>query len=540
MSLRNYIVPGGLILLIMLSLLHITECHAQRSVIDLFKSDRTLADQAFARGEITEAIKLYERTNKWESRLMLGRAYYLVKEYRKSIDAYDAYVKSGKKLDMADYHTYAEASLTLKNYLQARENFQKVLNLDPANQSVIKKMWRISNMHYLYEDSIHFATRLLTINTPHAEWGGVAFTNEFLFLSNRPSGNPVLQLDAATHQSFYSMYSAKEKPDTLLDGWSKLHAKPGLYAKAPSVTANAAGFSIYDRGTKMIFTASSSEKNAKGQRTLGLYFGELKGGEWTVVRAFDHNSTTWSSTDPTIDTVNHVLYFASDKAEGYGRMDIYQSQWINDRWTDPVNLGEAVNTAGDEVFPYFHQGMLYFSSNGQPGMGGLDIFKICAANQSDEPVNLGYPMNSSYDDFAITFTNNKGNHGFFSSNRKRGGLDDDIYEFDMDMQTYPFEITGIIKQMDHSWNKDSGQVHILKKAKILLVDNIRNVTVQETKSDETGAFQLWIPYFSKYAIHVVDSEGVVNTAVFDVPRQRKESTVHEIVVVKDIFQGITK
>jgi hypothetical protein len=289
----------------------------------------------------------------------------------------------------------------------------------------------------------------------------------------------------------------------------------------------------------MVFTASSGEKNAKGQRTLGLYFAELKGGKWTVVRAFDHNSTAWSSTDPAIDTVNNVLYFASDKAEGYGRMDIYQSRWVNDRWTDPVNMGETVNTAGDEVFPYFHQGILYFSSNGQPGIGGLDIFKIYA-NQSDEPVNLGYPMNSSYDDFSVSFTDAKGNHGFFSSNRKRGGLDDDIYEFDMDMQTYPFEITGIIKQMDHAWNKDSSQVRILKNAKILLVDNMRNVTVLETNSDEAGAFSLRIPYFSKYAIHVVDSDGVENIAVFEIPRQRKESTVHEIVVVKDIFQHVTK
>lgn len=535
MTKRNHIAWGVFVIC-----LTVVNSYAQQSVFELFKSDTKLASQYFEQGDLKEAVRMYQHSKAPDAKLMLARSYYLLKESAKTIEAFDAYTQTGKALTAADVYTYAEASLTLKKYDLALNSFQKVLKLDPANEEVVKKIWRVSNIHYLFEDSVHFATRLLTINTSHGEWGGVAFRNGLLFLSNRPSSNPVKQVDAATHQSFYRMYTAKEKPDTLLDGWSKLYGKPGLYDKAPAVAGNAAGFFVYDKGSKMIVTASANEKNSKGERTLGLYFAELKNGKWKVVRSFEHNSTEWSVTDPALDTVANVLYFASDKPGGYGRMDLYQSQLINDRWADPVNLGDVINTSRDEVFPYFHQGMLYFSSNGQPGMGGLDIFKIYTTRTSDEPVNLGYPMNSSYDDFSITFTDNKGNHGFLSSNRKQGGLDDDIYEFDMDMQTYPFEITGIIKQMDHTWNNDSSQLKLLKKAKILLIDNIRNITVQETSSDEAAAFSLRIPYFSKYAVRVVDSEGVENIVVFDIPRQRKASTVHEIVVVKDIFQTITK
>jgi tetratricopeptide (TPR) repeat protein len=540
MRLVVFIKRVGVVAIFYLAVMHNT--FAQRSVIEVFKSDRALADQYFARGEIKEAIELYERSSKkGESNLVLGRAYYLLKEYGKSIHAYEFHIKAGKKLETSDYLNYAEANLVLKKYDRAREAYQKILNLEPDNQWIVKKMWRISNIHYLYEDSIHFATRLLSINTSSAEWGSVPIKDKLLFLSNRTTGNPVKQVDATTHQSFYRMFGAKEKPDTLQDGWSKLYASPRSYDKAPAVKGNAAGFYIYDRDKKMVLSASSEQKGQFDKRTLGLYFAELKDGKWKIINAFDHNSTAWSVTNPSIDTVKNVLYFASDKPGGFGGMDLYQSHWINNRWTDPINLGDVINTPGDEIFPYAHQGMLYFSSNGQPGLGGLDIFKIDLLQiLSDEPVNLGYPMNSSFDDFSITLTDTKGSHGFLSSNRKAGGLDDDIYEFDMDMQTYPFEITGIIKQMDHGWNKDSTQVLVLSNARILLMDNQRNVIVHETTSDSTGAFTLPIPYFSKYAIRVVDSDGAENTAVLEIPRQRKKSYVHEIMVVKDIFQSITK
>jgi Tol biopolymer transport system component len=273
---------------------------------------------------------------------------------------------------------------------------------------------------------------------------------------------------------------------------------------------------------------------------MGLYFADLKDGKWVVTGTFVHNRPEYSVTDPSIDEKGTVMYFSSDKSGGFGGRDIYRSERINDAWTKPEKLGEAVNTNMDEVSPYVNDGMLYFSSNGHPGMGGLDIYKIEVAGiLTDEPSNLGYPINSSYDDFAITFTDQSDTHGLLSSNRKRGALDDDLYEFDIDMQTYPFVISGIIKQMDHAWS-DSSTVKALRNARILLVDNIRNVTVLETKSDDEGRLSLAIPYFSKYSIHVFDDDGVENMAVFDLPRQRKASTIHEIVVIKDIFQTVNK
>jgi tetratricopeptide (TPR) repeat protein len=209
------------------------ECLAQKSVVDLFRSDRELADRYYANGEIQDAIRLYERSDKpGTATARLARGYFQVKEYRKCVDAYNNFRNDGKKMEFTDYVNYAEAQLALKNYSEAQAYYQKALELQPSHDWIVKKMWRISNMHYLYEDSIHFSVRSLSINTPDAEWGGIPFESGILFVSNRPSGSPIMQVDAATDQSFYKVYFAQQQRDTLLKGWSR-YAEPALYTKIP-------------------------------------------------------------------------------------------------------------------------------------------------------------------------------------------------------------------------------------------------------------------------------------------------------------------
>ncbi|MBX2962234.1 MAG: tetratricopeptide repeat protein [Cyclobacteriaceae bacterium] len=511
--------------------------HAQKSVAQIFKSDRTLADECFAKGDILPALELYERLKKsGEDYLKLGRGYFIVKAYDRCLDAYSRAYSRSVTFSREDYSNAAEANLTLKNYQQAEYYFLKILETEPDNEWIQKKLWRISNMHYLYEDSIHFATRLLSINTTAAEWGGVTVDGGLLFLSNRDTGNPVKQIDATTGQAFFKLFEANEKPDTLLEGWSRLFGSPTLYKKAVNVQGNTGTFSLYANNRKMVYAATAATKNKYGIRPLGLYFAEWKEEKWQVSGGFPYNEKDFSIDDPHINEQGTVLYFSSDKHGGYGGKDIYRSEWVDNKWTQPVNLGPEINTPYDEAYPYLFNNELYFSSNGHAGMGGLDIFKI-ELRENAEPVNLGHPLNSPYDDFAISFAGERGTHGFISSNRKRGGLDDDVYEFDMDMQTYPFSISGIIKQMDHDWS-DSSEVRVLRNARIRLVDTVRKAIVYETNSDQEGSFSLIIPYFSKYGIYVIDEDGVENMAVFEIPRQRKESTVHEIVVIKDIFQSL--
>jgi peptidoglycan-associated lipoprotein len=119
---------------------------------------------------------------------------------------------------------------------------------------------------------------------------------------------------------------------------------------------------------------------------------------------------------------------------GYGGLDIWKVQRISESapWSKPINLGALINTNGNEVFPYIRQdGNLYFSSDGHPGMGGLDIFRATKDDKGQWNIlNMQHPINSSQDDFGIVFQGNK-EIGLFTSNRRGGRGEDDIYSFEL-------------------------------------------------------------------------------------------------------------
>jgi outer membrane protein OmpA-like peptidoglycan-associated protein len=139
---------------------------------------------------------------------------------------------------------------------------------------------------------------------------------------------------------------------------------------------------------------------------------------------FPYNNDEYSIGHPTYEFTTRRLYFASDMPGGFGGTDIYYSELKNGKWATPTNLGSTINTPGNEMFPFSDQnGNLFFASNGHGGLGGLDIYK---SSGNKEPVNLGFPVNSRKDDFGY-IENHDGSVGYFSSNRKLGGYDDDLY-----------------------------------------------------------------------------------------------------------------
>ena len=161
---------------------------------------------------------------------------------------------------------------------------------------------------------------------------------------------------------------------------------------------------------------------------------------------YDNNTNTWSESEkfqfstedyvighPNLSNDANTLFFASNKPGGYGGADLYMTQKdTSGEWSEPVNLGPKINTRFDETFPFLKgDSVLYFSSSGHIGMGGDDIFysKVDENWNFSKPVNMGYPINSTADDFAVIFTNPT--DGFFCSNReiKEAVGSDDIYSF---------------------------------------------------------------------------------------------------------------
>jgi peptidoglycan-associated lipoprotein len=185
--------------------------------------------------------------------------------------------------------------------------------------------------------------------------------------------------------------------------------------------------------SEIYFTRSIIEKDKK--QISHIYVAKLKSGsttDWDTPTLINIAGDTINCCNPCISTDGLTLYFSSDMPGGQGGMDIWMVKCSdkNAAWGEPVNLGKTINTAGDEVYPYATAGndTLYFSSNGLPGMGGLDIFMSVKKGGSwSTPVNLQSPINSSSDDFGIIFQNSK--KGYFCSSRPGGKGNVDIYMF---------------------------------------------------------------------------------------------------------------
>ena len=194
-------------------------------------------------------------------------------------------------------------------------------------------------------------------------------------------------------------------------------------------------------GSRIIFTRNNynegkTGKSAEGVNKLKLYTALLQNGGWTNVEELPFNSDEYSVGHPTLSRDGQLLYFASDMPGGFGGTDIYVSRYQNGQWGKPTNLGQTLNTKGNELFPFVDDaGNVYFSSDGRRGLGALDIFFAVMSGPSTVQAveHLGAPINSPQDDFGfITDANRLG--GYFSSNRLDGN--DNIYRFVRESSLY--------------------------------------------------------------------------------------------------------
>jgi outer membrane protein OmpA-like peptidoglycan-associated protein len=188
--------------------------------------------------------------------------------------------------------------------------------------------------------------------------------------------------------------------------------------------------------TFIVFTRNNGSKGKSGKSTDGvrklkLYSAVFRGSKWHDVTELPFNNPEYSVGHPAFAPDDQKLYFVSDMPGGYGGTDLYVVEFNNGQWGTPVNMGKEINTEGNEMFPYADAGgNLYFASDGHQGLGGLDVFY--AELRDGIPYrgiqNVGYPINSEKDDFGL-ITDRARTTGYFSSNRRKGTSDDDIYSF---------------------------------------------------------------------------------------------------------------
>ena len=199
-------------------------------------------------------------------------------------------------------------------------------------------------------------------------------------------------------------------------------------------------------GNTMYYTYCSEDET--GDRTAEIYTSTRSSAKWGKgTRVSIVNDSITALGHPAISPDGKYIYFVSDVVGGFGGKDIYRARVEGGSFGPMENLGPEINTTGDEMFPYVRDSVtLYFSSSGHPGMGGLDLFRAVQDSTGHWRVeNMQYPINSSSDDFGITFAGNR-EKGFFSSNRNDARGFDHLYEFEKPVITVHIE--GYVNDVD--------------------------------------------------------------------------------------------
>ncbi|MDP2890434.1 MAG: OmpA family protein [Bacteroidota bacterium] len=389
-----------------------------------------------------------------------------------------------------DIFNYSQSLKSNGKYLLAEQWLKEYSELRPEDGRVNIQVSLLEYIQFLMRDSTNFEMRNVSLNTQGSDMGP-AFYKDMLVFSSTSIGTKSTVSYKWNELPYLNMYSASINPVNG-DLSSPVPFAPKLktsYHDGP-VSFDQKKDIIYF--TRNSFVRGKTSKSNEGVVNLKIFQGKLEDGDWKMTGSFRYNSDEYSVGHPSVSKDGSILYFASDMPGGYGKSDIYFSVFSNGQWSKPFNVGPKINTEGNEFFPFISgDGVLYFSSNGHGGLGSLDIyFSVPERGVFNSIENMGYPVNSSKDDFGFAL-DSTGMKGYVSSNRLGGKGNDDLYF--LKILRVPVIIRGVIRDRD---TKD-----ILPDAIVNVIDENGN-TVQTTITRTDGQFEFEVNKGQQYILNV--------------------------------------
>jgi hypothetical protein len=306
---------------------------------------------------------------------------------------------------LASNGKYAESTRWYKKYVEAVPDVHASHTIE-----------QYQHMGSFFADSSFYRIERLALNTDQSDFSPAFYDSGLVFCSGDRGKNKARH--AWNNAPFIDLY------------WvSNIGSSPVPLGK-PVNSALHEGPSTLTPASDTLYFTRNSAANRDGILRLKIFYSIRQNGVWQKERSLPLNNDSYSIGHPAL-SADRRLYFVSDMPGGFGGTDVYYSELVGGQWSTPFNVGPAINTPGNEMFPFVDQeGNLYFASNTHPGLGGLDIFfSKKETRRFASPRNLGYPVNSSSDDFGLIIRNNE---GFFSSNRGMDSKDDNIYSLSVD------------------------------------------------------------------------------------------------------------
>ena len=450
-----------------------------------------LANKFFKNYNYDKAIELYEKeyndgNDSMEVLTKLGDAYYNNSKTEESAKWYAlALEKYERKIEAQYIFKYVQSLVSIKNYNEAEKwatKFKEIQNEDLEAQRYIVDNFDIYKISEDVDERRIVKLNNVDFNTEFSDFGAFVKDDVFYFASSRDKSAKTYDWNNEPFLDIYKIDINRTGEILNFTGTKKVAGERinSLYHES--------SVAITNDGKTMYFTRDNLTKrdrldyDNKGTTHLELFRATWNEEDTSCddLELLPFNLELYSTAHPTLSPDNKKLYFASDRPGGFGESDLYVVDVNEDgTFSSPQNLGDKINTAGRDTFPFVAKdNTLYYSSDGFVNYGLLDIFKTNYLNDPEaKSENIGEPFNSSYDDFAYHF-DTETEEGYLSSNREGGKGSDDIYTFN----TYVCEqsISGIVTD-----KLTSGPI---ANATVKLIDDTGKI-LKEVQTSEDGSYE---------------------------------------------------
>ncbi len=327
------------------------------------------------------------------------------------------------------YYRYAQTLKSQKDYEKSQELMDQFYKLEGSDSRATLYNTNRDYLTQIGRNSDRYDIKALELNSPYSDYGGTMLGDQFIFTSARATADEKQQdIHTWTNESYTSLYSSQISRDGF--------GEPVQLVLSTTKVNEATAVFTQD-GKTMYFTRNNAKNNGKSKQNkahtslLKIYKAvKQEDGTWGEVEELPINSDDFNTAHPALTPDGKWLYFASDRKGSVGQSDLYRmALYENGGYGAVEHISGSINTEGRESFPFISSdNQLYFSSDGHPGLGGLDVFvsHIYPDGSFGPVINMGEPINSPLDDFGF-YANVKENKGFVSSNRLGGKGSDDIY-----------------------------------------------------------------------------------------------------------------
>ncbi len=375
-----------------------------------------------------DAITLYEEALAIKDNLSastkLAYCYRMTNQMVKAEEWY-AKVVANDKAKSKSYFYYAESLMSNSKYDEAKSWFLKYNEKEPNDKNAVRMAYACDKVKTLVPYFKNVSLEDFQHNSDADDSAPLFFNDGIVFTSDRSSGmNPLKQKSGWTGRDFQRVYFSAQQSD------GSYNSPENFSKKINDLNKHCGPVSFTEDKKTVIFTRTGETAGKDNSYNIQLYSAESDDGKkWKNVKILPFCRTDFNYMHPAISPDGQKLFFVSDRRGGLGGTDIYLSTKKGDSWGSPQNLGPVINTPANEAFPFYHSSdKLFFCSKGHLSFGGFDIlFSNLKDNGTwQKPVNVGKPINSSYDDISISLDETM-DSGIFASSRNGG--DDDVYIF---------------------------------------------------------------------------------------------------------------